>query len=401
MPEKLPYLLFLFILCFAGVAFGAMDSVLAPAYLPEILRDMGSAGNEETAARVGAWINFSFLAGGSVGGILLSFISDRIGCRKVLSLALLLYGAGSGLGIYAPTWEMLAVTRFLVGTGVGAALVVTVVIIAHAWTRANAVALGILSVAYPAGIILSGIITSNVSDWRTAFIIGAIPAVLALPVYFFTQETIARNTGQEPSKNVSLASYQGRLISGILIYGSMLIGLWAAFSWLPTWVEGLLDKGTGDGLSERGAAVIFLGLGGLIGGVISGWLSDTFSAWRVQALCFIICLLLALFLFKLNLTYSVWVLIGCGLLGFTFGVSQGALNAFIPDLFPIEIQAGATGLCFHTGRIFTAIAVFFVGAWAIALGGYGNAIFTFSLVYVIGLMAILAMKKEKQVKQVK
>ncbi|HLF64591.1 MAG TPA: MFS transporter [Saprospiraceae bacterium] len=394
MPDRLFYLLFLFVICFAGVTFGAMDSVLAPAYLPEILRDMGSAGDAETAARVGAWINFSFLAGGSVGGILLSFISDRIGCRKVLALSLLLYGAGSGLGIYAPNWELLAVTRFLVGTGVGAALVVTVVMIANAWTKASAVALGILSVAYPVGIILSGIITTNVDEWRTAFLIGAIPALLALPVYLLTQETIMPKVEGQSSRRVSFASYQGKLISGILVYGSMLIGLWAAFSWLPTWVQSLNDDTVAVGLSERGTAVILLGLGGLMGGIISGWLSNTFSAWRVQALCFIICLLLSLFLFKLNLTYSMWVLVGSGLLGFTFGVSQGVLNIFIPALFPVEIRAGATGLCFHTGRIFTAIAVFFVGAWAIALGGYGNAIFTFSLVYVIGLMALLGMKRK-------
>ncbi len=401
MADRQLSLIFLFIICFAAVAFGAMDSVLAPAYLPEILRDMGSAGDEEMAARLGAWINFSFLAGGSVGGILLSFISDRIGCRKVLALSLLLYGGGSGLGIYATNWELLSLTRFLVGTGVGAALVVTVVMIGNAWTRANAVALGVLSVAYPVGIILSGIITALVSDWKLAFMIGSVPALLALPVYLITQETALQRKESPSSTRISLASHKGRLLSGILIYGSMLIGLWAAFSWLPTWVQSLDDSSTNVGLSERGTAVMLLGLGGLFGGVISGWLANTFSAWRVQALCFIICILLTLLLFKLNVTYSVWVLIGSGLLGLTFGVSQGALNAFIPDLFPIEIRAGATGLCFHIGRIFTAIAVFFVGAWTIALGGYGNAIFTFSLVYVIGLMALLGMKRGKQVKPVK
>jgi len=39
------------------------------------------------------------------------------------------------------------------------------------------------------------------------------------------------------------------------------------------------------------------------------------------------------------------------------------------------------GLCFHTGRAFTAIAVFFTGVLAIWLGGYGKAIFLLALVF--------------------
>jgi hypothetical protein len=64
-------------------------------------------------------------------------------------------------------------------------------------------------------------------------------------------------------------------------------------------------------------------------------------------------------------------------------------------LFPLQLRSSATGLCFHVGRAFTAIAVFFTGALAIWLGGYGNAIFVFSVVYVIGLIALVVMKKEK------
>ena len=93
-------------------------------------------------------------------------------------------------------------------------------------------------------------------------------------------------------------------------------------------------------------------------------------------------------------TFDQKVLIGSALLGLCFGISQGVLNYFIPELFPVQVRSSATGLCFHVGRAFTAIAVFFVGAWAVWLGGYGNAIFTFSWVYIIGLVALLFIGRE-------
>ena len=67
------------------------------------------------------------------------------------------------MGAWMQDWKVLAATRFLVGIGVGNALVVSAVIISEMWPeRSKAVALGVLSVAYPVGIIASGIITSNV-----------------------------------------------------------------------------------------------------------------------------------------------------------------------------------------------------------------------------------------------
>ena len=98
-------------------------------------------------------------------------------------------------------------------------------------------------------------------------------------------------------------------------------------------------------------------------------------------------------MFKMITELSNAVFIGSALLGLFFGISQGVLNILIPELFPAHLRSSYTGLCFHTGRAFTAAAVFFVGALAMALGGYGNAIFTFSWVYIIGLIALLFIKR--------
>jgi MFS family permease len=247
--------------------------------------------------------------------------------------------------------------------------------------------------AYPAGIIASGLITTSIPEWRTAFFIGLSPVILIIPALLLIHETLMTDKSDQDEKKISLSGYTAPLLSGILIYGTMLIGLWSAFAWLPTWVDTLFENPTVDGQMQRGMAVTLLGLGGLLGGLISGWLAERFGTRKIQAACFILCSILSFFLFKITTTFSINVLIVSGLLGFLFGISQGALNILIPGLFPKQIRSSATGLCFHTGRAFTAIAVFFTGAWAISLGGYGNAIFIFSGVYIIGLLALILMKK--------
>ena len=118
---------------------------------------------------------------------------------------------------------------------------------------------------------------------------------------------------------------------------------------------------------------------------------------KAMMFCFASCSVISFILFKTNTTFSEIIYIEIACLALFFGASQGILSAYIPELFPPEIRATATGFCFNLGRFVTASVVFFVGALVIALGGYGNAIFTFSLVFVVGLIATFFSKEVKQI----
>jgi hypothetical protein len=83
-------------------------------------------------------------------------------------------------------------------------------------------------------------------------------------------------------------------------------------------------------------------------------------------------------------------------MAFFFGISQGALSVFVPQLFPTIIRASATGFCFNIGRLFTASVVFFIGALVGFLGGYGNAIFTFSFIFIVGLVITMISGEEHE-----
>jgi hypothetical protein len=112
-------------------------------------------------------------------------------------------------------------------------------------------------------------------------------------------------------------------------------------------------------------------------------------------MCFAGCFLFTFLLFKLNTSFSTVTYIEMILLAFFFGISQGALAVYIPQIFPTAIRASATGFCFNIGRLFTGVVVFFIGALVTVLGGYGNAIFIFSFVFVIGFATTFISKENK------
>jgi predicted MFS family arabinose efflux permease len=172
---------------------------------------------------------------------------------------------------------------------------------------------------------------------------------------------------------------------GSLIFGTMLIGMWAIFSWLPTWVQSL--SGLADAQHERGLSMMLLGGGGLAGGFVSGWVAHAIGLRRTMLLCFSVCFVMAFLLFKLNHSFSGAAYPEIAILAVFFGISQGALSAYIPELFPMAVRASATGFCFNVGRLFTASAVFFVGALVTMFGGYSNTLFIFSFIFLAGFLA--------------
>jgi predicted MFS family arabinose efflux permease len=170
-----------------------------------------------------------------------------------------------------------------------------------------------------------------------------------------------------------------------VIFGAMLIGMWAIFSWLPTWVQSL--SGLADAQHQRGMSMMLMGAGGLTGGFVSGWVVHSIGLRRTMLACFAICFGMSFLLFKLNHSFNGIAYAEIAILAVFFGISQGALSVYIPELFPAAVGAAATGFCFNVGRLFTATAVFFVGALVSWFGGYGNTLFIFSFIFLIGLLA--------------
>jgi MFS family permease len=398
------YRVVLFVICFLSSALGGTVSTLMSVYLPVVVKDLqGNLPPGEVNA-ISGYINAIFIFGWAFGGFTWGVISDKLGRKTALIMAVTCYGVFTILTGQMPNWWGVVLCRFMSGFGVGGVLVTTITLVSEVWpARSKAVVIGILSIAFPVGIFSAGLINYVVSSWREGFLIGIIPLVLAISGIWLLSESQSwlnyRNdkaNKNNPLNKLLSASHRRELIVGSLTFGTMLIGLWAIFSWLPTWVQSLIT--THDAAKERGLSMMFLGMGGLTGGFLSGWLVNLLTLRRSMLICFAVCAGMSFILFKTNTAFNAVIYIEIAVLALFFGASQGVLSAYIPQLFPTGIRATATGFCFNIGRIFTASAVLFVGVLVSALGGYGNAIFTFSLVFIVGLLVVLFVREKPATK---
>ena len=377
-PKKTStYQYFLFFICFISGSIGGLTSTIVPSYLPTLIKEFTT----ENVEGVGAIVNAVFIYGMLFGGILLGLISDRWGRKMSYLSAVFSIGVFMLLSAFVNTWMWLVLFRFMTGFGVGGILLITAVIISEEWNeQTKSIALGILSISFPVGIFSAGIITYNVSNWRTAFFAGILPLIIGLLIYFFMKESRKWLEGKIQNK-IQPSAINDRemfrvILSGSLIYGSMLIGLWAVFAWLPTWVQTIVVDS--DGQQERGISMMIFASGGLLGGFLSGWICNYFGIKKVMLWCFAGAFLISLILFKFTTSLTVFTYFCMAIIALCFGVSQGVLNGYIPDLFPTPIRSTSTGICFNISRLFTATVVFFVGWLVQSLNGYGNALFYFS-----------------------
>ncbi len=380
-----------FTICYISIMFSGISSMLMSVYLPVAVKDLLGNVTDERMNYISAYINSIFIFGSMFGGFAWGFICDKIGRSKAVIFSTALYALFTVLTAFSSSWLLVGVYRFITGFGVGGVIVTTNILIAEIWSdKRRAVALGIVSAAMPVGFIIAGALNNLIPEWRNAFLTGIIPLITAIIAMFVLAEAeswkqINRSSNKKLSEQIFSSDYRKNLISGSVVFGTMLIGLWAVFSWAPTWVQSITaDLNKANDL--RGITMMILALSGLVGSMVSGWIVNLIGMRKTMMLCFIVCFIMTAVVFKLNTSVTNTTFIEMGVLAFFFGISQGALSVYIPSLFPTKVRASATGFCFNIGRLFTATVVFFIGALVTFLGGYGNAVFIFSFIFLIGFI---------------
>ncbi len=231
--EKItPYLWFLFIVCFLSNVLGGTASTLMSVYLPVVVKDLLGQVTDERMSDVSAYINALYFVGWAIGGFVWGMIADQIGRAKALSMCVGMFGLFTILKGFAPSLEIMLVFQFLCGFGVGGVIVVNTTLLTEAWPeRTRALFIGFVSIGFPVGIFSSGAVNYFVSSWRQGFLMGILPLTLGIISFFALRESQKWEIAQtnQSGSNDRLSAYRLNLLNGSVIFGSMLIGLWANF----------------------------------------------------------------------------------------------------------------------------------------------------------------------------
>lgn len=186
---------FVFIVAALGWLFDCLDQQLFTLARPQAMKELlGVEEGNRLAAEWGGYATSIFILGWATGGLIFGALGDRIGRAKTMVLTILVYSACTGLSALSVSVYDFSFYRFLTGLGVGGEFAVGVSLVAEVMPdRARARALSLLQALSAAGNISAAFIGGGLSliehsvlaeyglsAWRIMFVIGAIPALLAL-----------------------------------------------------------------------------------------------------------------------------------------------------------------------------------------------------------------------------
>ena len=193
---------FVLIVASLGWLFDCLDQQLFNLARVPAMRDLLEPG--QSVPEWGGYATSIFLIGWATGGLTFGVLGDKIGRAKTMMFTILIYSICTGLSALSTGFWDFAFYRFITGLGVGGEFAVGVALVAEVMPRlARPHALGLLQALSAVGNVTAASLTiwlgrleeTGVSAmlmgwpaWRWMFVIGAIPALLALVIRMYLKE---------------------------------------------------------------------------------------------------------------------------------------------------------------------------------------------------------------------
>jgi MFS family permease len=391
----------------AGWIFDQFESQLFIITRDPLLAELlGSQTNQADAHFWGDVLLGVFLVGGTVGGVLFGSLADRFGRKSMMSATILVYSVFSALTYFATTLWHVAVLRFLVAMGVGGEWAVAAALIAEVFpAAARARASGIFHATSILGTWLAAVAGMAVgAQWRGAYLIGILPALLVLWVRSAVREPERwRQAGARGERMGSLGDLFGewqwarRAIPGLCLATVGLATFWGiTVAGQDLMRELLLRHGT-DLETARQRAKFAYGIvetaGGGLGLLSFGPLAERLG--RRGAFALFQAVALVVVPFTCYVPKTEWqMLCVLPIFGFfTLGIHAG-FAIYFPELFPSRLRATGAAVCFNGGRLVAAPMLWFSGelkAWI----GLERAVTGLSLLFLVGIVVLLFLPETK------
>jgi MFS family permease len=413
-----------------GWLFDTMDQQLfniarRPAVRKLLEPSPGVEPDREVVAEYSGYATSIFLIGWGSGGIVFGIMGDLIGRARSMMLTILLYSLFTGLSALSVGFWDFALYRFLTGLGVGGEFAVGVSLVAEVMPeRARPFALGLLQALSAVGNITAAVISIVLAysaragitgeSWRLMFVVGALPALLSLFVFWRLKEPERwRMVAAKHGMAERLRSYFDELLEnprwaknaliGLLLASSGIIGLWGiGFFSIDLQREIFRTRFQAQGLTGSeltfnediwaGWTSIMLNFGAFLG--IYAFSSATHHIGRrpAFAISFVLAMLSTAFVFwKLRTVGDIFWMVP--LMGFCQLALFGGYAIYFPELFPTRLRSTGTSFCYNGARFLGAAGPM---AWGLltsrVYSGYPEPIryagVTMCAIFLVGLVTL-------------
>jgi MFS family permease len=343
----------------------------------------------------GGYATSIFLAGWATGGLVFGALGDRIGRAKTMMLTILIYSLCTGLSALSTSFWDFAFYRFITGLGVGGEFAVGVALLAEVMpARSRSGALGALQALSAMGNISAALIGMGMASleksgaislgnsWRWMFVIGAIPALLALIIRARMKEpeqwqkmkdsgALDRHSKFTYGELFRDPRWRRNAIVGMLLVCSGVIGLWGIGFFTPELIRTVLSKTyAAQGMTKEQIGplvdkwaswgLLTLQIGAFFGMLSASWVAARLGRRRAFALAFTTALIATAcaFQFYTDASQTFWLI---PIMGF-FQLAVFAVYAiYLPELFPTHLRSTGTSFCYNVGRFLAAAGVPLIG----------------------------------------
>jgi MFS family permease len=374
-----------------GWLFDTMDQQLfniarRPAIMKLLEPEPGVEPDAGTVADYAGYATSIFLIGWGTGGIAFGILGDLLGRARTMMLTILFYSLFTGLSALSKGFWDFALYRFLTGLGVGGEFAVGVSLVAEVMPDlARPFALGLLQAlsavgnitAAVTGIVLAYLARAEVIEesWRIMFVVGAVPAFLALFIFWRLKEPERwKAAAAQYTLRERLGGYFGELfrnprwtkhaVIGLLLASSGIIGLWAIGFFSIDLQQAIFEqRGKAEGLT--GADLTFykglwaswtsvmLNVGAFFGIYAFSYVTHYIGRRPAFAISFVLALLSTAFVFwNFNDIGDIFWMIP--IMGFCQLALFGGYAIYFPELFPTRLRSTGTSFCYNVARFVAA-----------------------------------------------
>jgi MFS family permease len=387
------YQWFVLIVAVLGWLFDCLDQQLfVLARQPAMIELLGESAERSTIDAYGSYATAIFLMGWAIGGLIFGVMGDRAGRAKTMVVTILVYSLFTGLSALSVGFWDFSAYRFLTGLGVGGEFAVGVAIVAEVMPdRARPYCLSMLQALTVVGNIGAALIAMAIgtlaeqglvaSSWRPMFLVGAVPALLALVIRTRLREPERwQAVSHEGAVAKKLGSYRElfghptwrrHALVGLGLAFAGIVGLWAvaffAFDLVGNVVrerflsQGLAEEAISGHVARwKGIAAIMMNVGGAFGMYGFAMLTQRMGRKPAFALCFVAALLstTAVFYGLRDFGQIFWMLPMMGLCVFSLFAGYAV---YFPELFPTHLRSTGTSFCYNVGRFAAAVGPFLLG----------------------------------------
>jgi MFS transporter, putative metabolite:H+ symporter len=337
-----------------------------------------------------------------IGAIVAGALADRMGRNKILMYTVLLFSLSSGISAFATTFAVFLFFRFFIGLGLGGELPVASTLVAEnvpEHKRGRMVVL--LESFWAVGWILSAMIAYFIMPiwgWRSALIIGALPALLAiymrkgLPDSKQFQSTAKKNTSMlQNIKTLWSPKYAKDTSMLWILWLLVMFSYHGMFLWLPS-----VMVLKGFDLIRSFGYVLLMTLTQLPGFFLAAWLVEKVGR-KFVLISFLIMAAISAIIFG-NATSLPMLIAGGMALSFFFLGVTGTTYAYTTDHYDSSIRATGAGFANAAGRIGAIFGPLVVGFLIAAKVPFTTIFIIFFVTCLIAALNVLILGKETRVK---